>query len=992
MNLFFYFLFFKILKDTLLPFSPFTILKNPIINTLKLSPDTVKYTLRGETLFLKGVLKAGDTVYIEYESVNIKSLYGLNYLLREKEILEKVENREEKKEGGEEEIYLTGTKEMGFKIEEGNFSIVQSTDLKISGRMGKDMEIEGVFQDQSLPGEGTVSLSELEEAYFRINSPLFAGRMGDFFMEKDGIKRKILGIEGEVKKKDIEFGLATGYGKGSFQTQTINIIPGKEGPYFLDLRDGERIIPGSEKVYLDGKILKRGREYDYFMDYETGAITFTPQVNLTSQSNVRVEFEKVEGGYDKNYILLKGMKESNFLNLNFIYFLESDLKNNPLFYLSERDRGFLKEIGDTSRIIYREGYEYVGEGKGGYIRKGDTLQYVGEGKGDYRAYFVFVGQGKGSYVFNDITGGFEYVGENNGDYLPRRTLYIPQRKNFFILSSDFLRGQEIEIFLSEFDKNTFSNLDENNNVDFGFKASNRIFYKGEGMEGGIKFTSKYLGRNLFFPFRENEPEYEFLWMTSRKERYRLDLVPYFSLEDFFNLSAESGYLKTDSGIVERRMYSFELKKYLEFGEIYEEIKNKTSLSSRKNYRNRIYVKKSFSNFFISFRNFSQNAYLKSMDREISFGFPNLFFTLMENFLFKNRYVFSSSLNLSLKYKSWYSSTGTLKYSFIKPYFKKGFKNYFYNLFSFFNPSPLLKINFNFLKNPDAIFEKNTEYLFVGEGKGNFSYDSISGTFYPDENGSYIRKEFFKVSEGEAFKQEIHSSLNYSGSYVSLLFGFESETKVSQGLPLLQFKRYNSSFYFNQPLYIGLYLTYSTSLNKEYYSLPLSERNFEGSINVKKDIAIFTPEGGLLYRYGLRKRIFEGVEMEDREMKFLSGGYKKLRDIVFRLNLNYGINIKKSPLYFGNILMTRNYIEIIPNIAFSFATFKFEESFNLTFQNVKNPFSNVSISQKEGWRTEWRFSISRSLRKNFDLIFTGYLIKGKRSKLKNSFNLNFIAYF
>jgi len=103
------------------------------------------------------------------------------------------------------------------------------------------------------------------------------------------------------------------------------------------------------------------------------------------------------------------------------------------------------------------------------------LQYsTNENEAIYQAIFTDVGAGNGSYEIdeeNNLNGRvYKYVGENQGRYNPVRKLIPPERKQMFSVGEIFnysKKGQiQAEISLSNFDKNLFSNIDQEDNLSY----------------------------------------------------------------------------------------------------------------------------------------------------------------------------------------------------------------------------------------------------------------------------------------------------------------------------------------------------------------------------------------------------------------------------------------------------------------------------------------------------------------------------------------------
>ncbi|MFH1562473.1 MAG: hypothetical protein ABIF11_03515 [Nitrospirota bacterium] len=93
------------------------------------------------------------------------------------------------------------------------------------------------------------------------------------------------------------------------------------------------IVPGSEQVYVDGKLLTK--DTDYFIDYDTGFLTFMPQIIITAGTTIKIDYEYtpfIGTKYQKTVAGLRGewTPNTNFLiGSTFLYEGAPNLKKIP---------------------------------------------------------------------------------------------------------------------------------------------------------------------------------------------------------------------------------------------------------------------------------------------------------------------------------------------------------------------------------------------------------------------------------------------------------------------------------------------------------------------------------------------------------------------------------------------------------------------------------------------------------------------------------------
>ena len=577
------------------------------LNQRLIDPSLYKIHQNKMLLFLSDSLEyfISDTIYVRYKALD----FGLKKNYKRRELVRKVD------ESGDtisvikstkpvlsstaifgEEMNKSGSLIRGFTVgTTKDFSLNSGLRLQLSGKLTNEIDIVAALTDENTPiqPEGnTESLDELDKVFIEVKHPNAIATFGDYdYIETGGefgsINRKLEGLKAQGFYKN-QYGQAAIAGaRGKFTTNFFNGLEGVQGPYRLTGQNNERniiIIAGSEEVFIDGQKLKRGEANDYVIDYSNAEINFTPQRLITSASRINVDFEYTDRQFKRNF--LGANYSGNYLNENLIvsfdYYRENDDENNPVdVEISDEDLRILEIAGDNQNLAARSGItlaqpDSLGITRGTYVKIDTTINeqpfsyYIyapGQPEALYNVRFSYVGEGKGNYIKQSL-GNYKFAGINGGSYLPIRFLPLPQSLQLgnLRLASKLTDGIKLNLELagSIFDRNRFSNLDDDNNNGY----ARNIFFLIEPRElnvlgnslgsAGITFKDRYIENRFNSLDRINEVEFERYYNlpagASGSETLRefgLDLLPFNGL----NVKSKYGLVKKGSYFSSNRYFS-----------------------------------------------------------------------------------------------------------------------------------------------------------------------------------------------------------------------------------------------------------------------------------------------------------------------------------------------------------------------------------------------------------------------------------------------------
>ncbi|MEM9932152.1 MAG: hypothetical protein AAF824_01015 [Bacteroidota bacterium] len=373
--------------------------------------------------------------------------------------------------------------------------------LNLEGELGDGLQIVGNITDENIPvqPDGTTQeISDFDRIFIQLRKNPYYVTMGDFESSQKNTRfgnfyRNVQGVEVGIDHDQHQASLSGAIAKGKFHTNSFIGQEGVSGPYRLRGRNGERfffVLAGSERVYLNGKLLKRGATNDYIIDYNRAEVSFTAKHVISSASRIVVDFEYNDRYYNRSFLSGKWRYQSanEKWKVQVSYAREADNPNAPF---SDTDafsevKDTLEQVGDntdraTTSAIRQVGYDpdQIRYARVDTIVNGVAFErYIFSNEpisATYEISFSFVGEGQGHYVrihdgFNQAV--YEWVGpdENGqlqGDYEPSRQWVLPRLLQVMNAKASYQLTPNMQLYteqsVSHDDNNRLSLLDDQDN-------------------------------------------------------------------------------------------------------------------------------------------------------------------------------------------------------------------------------------------------------------------------------------------------------------------------------------------------------------------------------------------------------------------------------------------------------------------------------------------------------------------------------------------------
>jgi hypothetical protein len=414
-----------------------------------------------------------------------------------------------------EELFDLGEINQGGQISRGitvgntqDLFVNSSLNLNLEGKISNDLNIRASITDQSLPYQpegNTQQLQDFDNVFVELFNDRFSLVGGDIVMQnkETHFLRYLKNVQGgalSVKTKNSSSAFGLSAAKGQFASVNVPVSEGILGPYEVRAPGNASsviIIANSEKVFIDGKLMTRGYNNDYTIDYNQAEINFTSNVIINNYSRVRVDYEYAVRDYARSIISFSHNQKIGKVNLAATYYREGDNPNKPLYTeLSQSDKELLETVGNEvdqavvpsanlteyspDRTLYylQDTIDSSNTPRQIYVHTTDELDSL------YSISFTDVGAGMGSYVIKEYLAQgrvYSWVGSGNGMFEPFKQLAAPGRKEMLDLTASLQMGKYSKIYVesafSNHDRNQFSTLGNESNKGFALKGGVAIHDK-----------------------------------------------------------------------------------------------------------------------------------------------------------------------------------------------------------------------------------------------------------------------------------------------------------------------------------------------------------------------------------------------------------------------------------------------------------------------------------------------------------------------------------
>lgn len=483
---------------------------------------------KGTLLLNEKFTSVSDTLIVNY--LNYPDFLTKEYgLYKESQVvtndvnsekLYKIDNSNAKKVTPFDGLNTSGSITRGVTIGNNQNTVLNSNlDLQITGKISDKVSLRASLQDNNIPlqdGGYSQKLDQFDNIFMELFTDDWNIRAGDVFLENRktqflSFNKKVQGLSAsfdfDTERSKTNVFASVSFVKGQYAKSTFTGQEGNQGPYKLKGQNGELyvlVISGSERVYVNGVLLKRGENNDYVIDYNAGEIVFTSLFTITSEMRINVEYQYSERNYNRLVTYAGATTESKSWSFGGYIYSENDMKNQPLQQnLSPEQVQILAQAGDNTNLMkapsaFEDTYS---ENKILYkkilVNAVEVYEYSNNSVDVlYNVKFSLMGNNLGNYIIQNNTSVeriYQYVspigGVPQGNYEPIVQLVAPMKIQVATFLGKYNPDEktlvDFEVAMSNNDKNLFSGIDDSDNEGIAFKTNvkKRLFTRDWTLDG-----------------------------------------------------------------------------------------------------------------------------------------------------------------------------------------------------------------------------------------------------------------------------------------------------------------------------------------------------------------------------------------------------------------------------------------------------------------------------------------------------------------------------
>lgn len=431
-----------------------------------------------------------------------------------------------------------------------SLSMQSRMNLQLEGKLNDNLNVSAQITDQQVPylPEGNSQyLRDYDHVSVRLFNDKFSLEAGDQQWKQDQsffgkYARNVEGARLQLFRNTEKGNSVTTIGgasaRGKFSRQQLDVQDGVSGPYRIPRPAASSIVvilPGTEKVFFDGKELLRGFDNDYIIDYNQGEITFTNDIIVTRFSRIIIEFEYTQLSYQQTSMMADHQYSTENYDVYLHYYRQHDNPRQPMgLDLNAADISLLANETPVNGMVYLPGADSVGYhttqlmyAKKDTVINGKSLTVYYYSQNPEEAFYniSFREVPQGNYIIKNYTAEgkiYEWVPPINnvprGNYEPVIAVSTPESHQLLSLGGRIKTGKYsrvgLEYTTSAYEANNLSNKDP------ATGGAMRVYHQGikqqvlKDYEFSHLLELQYINKAFHSLERIRSVEFNRLWLPS----------------------------------------------------------------------------------------------------------------------------------------------------------------------------------------------------------------------------------------------------------------------------------------------------------------------------------------------------------------------------------------------------------------------------------------------------------------------------------------------